>query len=381
MKCKMTIFLIIIFIFAFAFNYGYSSNLTDNKKRLEDLSIQKQQTQRKLSENYQKQQSVKKELLDIDKQLSETQKELIENQRKLYSIEQKISDTQKELDIAQKRYDSRKSLYKERIRAIYMSGDAGYIEVLLGSKNFIDFISRLDNIKKLMAFDIRFLNEMKNTKNLIAKKEEVLKEEKNNLQYVTAQVEERKKRIQVAMVSRSGVLRDLERQQKKYEEDLEDLETASKQVMDIIRSQTGSTNTNNSNVKYTDGKLVWPVPGYYSISSPFGYRIHPVYKTKKLHTGIDIPAPYGTIGVAAGDGTVIYAGWISGYGNSVIIDHGGGISTLYAHNSSILVSKGKSVKKGEPVVKLGSTGLVTGVNLHFEVRINGTPVDPEPYVR
>ncbi len=151
--------------------------------------------------------------------------------------------------------------------------------------------------------------------------------------------------------------------------------------MDIIRSQSGSTNTNNSNVKYANGKLVWPVPGYYSISSPFGYRIHPVYKTKKLHTGIDIPAPYGTIGVAAGDGTVIYAGWISGYGNSVIIDHGGGISTLYAHNSSILVSKGKSVKKGEPVVKLGSTGLVTGVNLHFEVRINGTPVDPEPYVR
>lgn len=214
MKCKMTIFLIIIFIFASVFNYGYSSSLTDNKKRLEDLSIQKQQTQKKLSENYQKQQSVKKELLDIDKQLSETQKELIENQRKLYSIEQKISETQKELDIAQKRYDSRKSLYKERIRVIYMSGDAGYIEVLLGSKNFIDFISRLDNIKKLMAFDIRILNEIKNTKNLIVKKEEVLKEEKNNLQYVTAQVEERKKTIQVAMVSRSGVLRDLERQQK-----------------------------------------------------------------------------------------------------------------------------------------------------------------------
>lgn len=100
MKRKMTIFLIIIFIFASVFNYGYSSNLTDNKKRLEDLSIQKQQTQKKLSENYQKQQSVKKELLDIDKQLSETQKELIENQRKLYSIEQKISETQKELDIA-----------------------------------------------------------------------------------------------------------------------------------------------------------------------------------------------------------------------------------------------------------------------------------------
>lgn len=379
MNRYIALFTVIVFSLTTIFTYGYSSNLTDAKNKLNSIKQKKQQTINKIIKTKKQQQYIQQEIKQIDQQMSLTQKELIDNQQKLYFLQKKIDKTQKELLEVQNKYDKRKDLYKDRIRAIYMSGKGGYLEVLFDSKSFSDFLSRLEFVNKLMSFDIRILNEMQKTRNEIAYKEKSLKVQKNNIAFVQSQIEERKKRLQVAMVSRSGVLRDLQRQQKEYEEDLEGLESASRQVEAIIKNGQ-KYDTSASNDKYSGGKFAWPVPGFYSISSPYGYRIHPVYKTKKLHTGIDIPAPYGSTGVAVGDGTVIFTGWISGYGNSVIIDNGGGISTLYAHNSSILVSNGQKVNKGDPVVKLGQSGLVTGVNLHFEIRINGMPVNPVPYL-
>ena len=134
----------------------------------------------------------------------------------------------------------------------------------------------------------------------------------------------------------------------------------------------------STNTKYTGGTMAWPLPGYYSVTSPFGNRLHPVLKVYKMHTGIDI-AGSGCNGkniTAAADGTVITAGWISGYGNTVVVDHGGGITTLYAHAQKILVKKGDKVKRGDPLSLVGMTGYATGPHLHFEVRENGKYVNP-----
>ena len=132
--------------------------------------------------------------------------------------------------------------------------------------------------------------------------------------------------------------------------------------------------------KYIGGVLAWPVPGYTRITSKYGMRTHPITGVYKLHTGVDISAPMGANFIAANDGIVTKAGMNSAYGNMVIIDHGGGISTLYAHGSEILVHVGQTVKKGVAVLKVGSTGYSTGPHAHFEVRINGVVTDPMPYI-
>ena len=132
--------------------------------------------------------------------------------------------------------------------------------------------------------------------------------------------------------------------------------------------------------QYVGGTMAWPVPGYTLITSPFGMRTHPITGVYKLHTGVDIGAPTGATFVAANDGLVTYAGWNTAYGNMVIIDHGGGITTLYAHGSEILVNVGDTVSQNTPVLKVGSTGYSTGPHAHFEVRINGEYVEPLSYI-
>ena len=126
------------------------------------------------------------------------------------------------------------------------------------------------------------------------------------------------------------------------------------------------------------GRYLWPADG--SPSSPFGYRVHPIFGTLRFHSGLDIAAGGGAPIRAADSGTVIHSGWYGGYGNCLIIDHGGGYSTLYAHCSALYVSYGQAVRQGQTVAAVGSTGYSTGPHLHFEVRINGNPVDPRGFL-
>ena len=145
-----------------------------------------------------------------------------------------------------------------------------------------------------------------------------------------------------------------------------------------IRDRMNTEVSSSSNAVISNGS--WPVPGYSRVSSPFGYRIHPVLGVKKLHTGIDIPAPTGTPAVAVANGTVIYSGVQGTYGNTVMIKHDNGLVSLYAHNSSLVVRVGDKVKKGQVVSKIGSTGRSTGPHLHFEIRVNGTAQNPLSYL-
>ena len=169
----------------------------------------------------------------------------------------------------------------------------------------------------------------------------------------------------------------LESEKAVIEKGLAELEQASNEIAAKIRASTARTGGYSGN---PSGRFLWPTPGYSKITSDYGMRVHPILGTKKLHTGIDIGAPSGTRILSGDAGVVIHAGWLGAYGNAVVVDHGGGLSTLYGHMSSIAVREGQQVTAGQKLGGVGSTGLSTGPHLHFEVRVNGNPVSPWGYL-
>ena len=161
----------------------------------------------------------------------------------------------------------------------------------------------------------------------------------------------------------------LQQQIDEYQKQVQDIEI---ELLMILTANLGS--------EYVGGTLAWPVPGYTAITSNYGMRTHPISGLYKMHTGVDIAAPLGSYFVAVNDGTVVTSRYSASYGNMVVIDHGGGLSTLYAHGQERLVEVGDTVKRGEPVLTVGSTGFSTGPHAHFEVRVNGGWTDPLEYI-
>ena len=207
------------------------------------------------------------------------------------------------------------------------------------------------------------------------------------------------RKLNKALDEKKAKLQAYESDEKKYQEMIASNEKASQNVERLINqaaaeaaksakssksSSGGSKGSSGGGTVYTGGKLNWPVPAKAcfssSLSSGFVNRVSPISGRREHHTGYDIPAPYGSAIVAAESGTVIYSGWMSGYGNTIMISHGGGLVTLYGHNSSLVVSKGQTVSRGQTVAKCGSTGWSTGNHCHFEVRVNGGAVSPASYL-
>ena len=186
------------------------------------------------------------------------------------------------------------------------------------------------------------------------------------------------------MNGKESLMKQYEKNEAKYEKLIESNMKASQEAEVLINQLLKQSGNEPATASYSGGQLGWPVPckvpASSSLSSGFVYRKKPIGSGYEYHSGYDIPAPYGSDIVAAEGGTVIYSGWMNGYGNTIMINHGGGIVTLYAHNSSLVVAKGATVTRGQVVAKCGSTGNSTGNHCHFEVRLNGTAVSPEPYL-
>ena len=217
-----------------------------------------------------------------------------------------------------------------------------------------------------------------------------LEGKKKTIDLSRQKLEKEKKELAVIAETQTRTARTLQNTKKLRESFIEKLSEDEKQLqnkIDEINTQYEMINRQillaameGLDTQYIGGELAWPVPGYTRITSNYGMRVHPITHQYKLHTGVDIGAPEGANFIAANDGIVVRSEMNIAYGNMVIIDHGGGISTLYAHGSEILVQVGQTVKRGEPILKVGSTGYSTGPHAHFEVRINGITVNPLPYI-
>ncbi len=335
--------------------------------------------------NIKKVQKAQQEQKKKKQQADTLKKQLAENEKKqdlayknamaqIDALKSQVVTMEDALKDAEDDFKSQEDLYKTRLRVMYETSDETYLQILMESKNIIDFFDRMEIISTISRNNKSTLDELRTVKNDISFKKAAVDREKSD-------ADKKATKIHVALndikSSRAGLERQLDDINKRLYE-LEEQEDSLQKTSDDLIGQIKARE--RKGVKYSGGSMVWPCPSSGHISSPFGYRLHPVLKTYKMHTGIDISASSGVSIIAANKGTVIYAGWQNGYGNTVIIDHGGGISTLYGHASRLLVSEGSTVNAGDVIAKVGSTGLSTGPHLHFEVRKSGVPVDPTSYV-
>lgn len=374
--CIVLAFIIICTYITVVYAEDSNNNLTNLQEQQQDLqnqlnesNDQLEEVQSQLSENLQ-------QIEKLDEKIKQSEEKITKLNEQVTQLQTEISDIQAKLEVAEKNYETQKQVMEKRLVAIYEAGDTRYIDVLLKSNNISEFLSSYYLITEITSMDQSLLEEVEAQKKEIELSKQKL--EKNQTSLATA--------LQT-QTQTSTVLQNTKTLRENYIARLSDEEKAKQAQIDEITAQYEAVNNQilelakqGLDTAYIGGVLAWPVPGYTKITSNYGMRVHPITGQYKLHTGVDISAPIGANFVAANDGIVTKAEYNTAYGNMVIIDHGGGISTLYAHGSEILVTVGQTVKRNEAILKVGSTGYSTGPHAHFEVRINGVVTNPIEYI-
>lgn len=375
-KKRKLVYLILALIFIFNIAYAYATDdLNDLKKQQKSIEQKIKETKEQIKNVDKQTKDVSKQIEEIDKKMDNANAELSKVEEELAELESNIEKTTIELEETQKNIDEKNDVFKKRLRVIYKTGTVEYLEVLLSSTNIKDFLSRTDMVKAIAKHDTELIKYMKDQRDAIDAKKAELEMQKNLVEISKSKLESRRRDLASVARQKEDYMGRLKLNREALEKEIDKQNDFAKQIeSDIVKLQI-------KNGVYLGGKMNWPVPGHTKVSSYFGYRLHPILKVKKFHTGIDIPATTGTSIVAAGEGTVIYSGTLGGYGKTIMIDHDGGIVTLYGHNSSLLVKEGQDVKRGDIIAKAGSTGMSTGPHCHFEVRKNGAYEDPVPWLK
>lgn len=340
-------------------------------------SIKKQnEIKQEINKANEKKKTAMAEYNAIDREVVAQQAVVDKTHADVAECEAKIAQKDEELRIAQEECDKQYAAYCERAKKLLQKGNVSYLEILVDADSFSDFLTRVSLVKQIAKYDNNKLEELREFANQIELLKKELEEENVRLTALKKEADAQMAVLREKQAKSQSIIDALKADIASYEKALKAQEAAEAAAREEIRRLTqGSSGT------YTGGAFAWPSVSTY-ITSPYGTRVHPVTGKVKTHSGIDIGAGMGTNIFAAADGTVIISGWNSGgYGNYVVIDHGGGITTLYAHCSSLLVSRGQKVSRGQVIAKCGSTGMSTGPHLHFEVLKNGAHTDPYAYLK
>lgn len=361
---------------------GLASTLEQKKEELSEVNNQLKERRQQLRENEKKQQDIVKELDSIERDIAQISSDLERYEQDLSKLQQSIAELEPLLQKKEEALKKKTEILNQRLRDIYMQGNLSYLEVLLDSTSMSDFLTRLDFLKRLMENDAKLVKETAAERDELARKKRELDEKKEQVLSLKRATELKRNTLAARSQEREDTLKRLQADEEACERAIKELEATSRQITQMIQ-QYQANNPNPSPPQGT-GRFIWPAAG--PITSEYGKRRHPIYHRYSPHEGIDLGAPYGSDIWAADGGTVIFVGLQSGYGNTVIIDHGGGISTLYAHMSSFAVSRGDVVSQGQKIGEVGGipgtpgAGSSTGAHLHFGVYINGNATNPLGYL-
>ena len=353
--------------------FGFASEADDKQAELNEVQSQMQKMQERKEKARQKAAAASEGLEEIQSRLKAQAREL---QAKSNALQAKINDNQAKLAKKKAEVEQRKKIYSQRLRQIYINGQVNYLDVLLGAKDFGDFSSRMYLLQKIVSSDIAMLQQLQKDEAEIKSRQEQLDAEMKEIKSTKAELEAKRARANKLKEQRSYMLYKAQEEEQQSQSEYERLLAISENITAMLRNMESSGGGSSSSGG--TGRFMWPCRG--EITSYFGWRTHPIFGTTKYHSGMDIAVDYGTPIMAADSGTVIYSGWLGGYGYAVMIDHGSGLVTLYAHNQSLNVYEGQYVTKGTCIAYAGSTGYSTGPHCHFEVRLHGEVTEPLNYL-
>lgn len=379
---------------------GSNSNLTNDYIRQKEEEIkriqqEKQAVQQGISDAKALLAQLKAQKEDLFLYAAQVDQLLLELEEKIEALngqitvkEQEIEDTKAELAEAQELERQQYEAMKVRIRFMYEEGDAYYLELLFSSTGFADMLNKADYIEAITEYDRRKLEEYIMNEQLIAACQAELEAQQEALQ---AQKEGLQSEQETQEAIREQAQRDIAAKQASIDEENATLEqwnaeleaqTATMQALEAqIAAERKRLEEMNKPVQtYDGGTFIWPCPSSKRVTSPFGWREHPVYHYNRFHNGVDIGAKSGSDILAAYNGTVVAAAWNASMGNYIMINHGDGLYTIYMHCSKFYISQGQYVTRGQVIAAVGSTGVSTGPHLHFGVRLNGEYKDPLTYV-
>ncbi len=352
--------------------------IRQRQDELQRLNREADQLRKRIEQTKKKEQATVNQLAQLEKKIDRTEAQLDRARKDLAAARERLAATEKELARADRAVLRRSDYLGRRVRAIYEHGTVTYLDVLLAANSFTDFITRLDNLQRIVAADVLTFRRVTDYRNQVVALKARQEEEKAQVENLVQEVQGTIVRLEQDRAAkeeyRQALLSDIEALRKAYDE-LErqsqritaELQRLEKELADRLH-RTGAV------------LLQKPLDGILRITSPFGKRYHPILRQWRMHTGVDYAAQSGTPVKAAESGVVTHAGWLGGYGKAVIIMHGKGVSTLYAHLSQIEVADRANVERGQVIGRVGSTGLSTGPHLHFEVRIDGEPQNPPDYL-
>src|SRR3989339_110807 len=339
----------------------------DEQAKLETIRQALEENKEKLKQTREQRQAALGKLVVVTRQLKSANRKISMAKEKIQTNEMEIGVLSVELRKAETEINKSADLLRKRVREAYVNGRINYLDLFLGSRSMSDFLNRFYFFQRVIESDAALINKTKSYLSASKAKRSILQDRTKEIKTLVVVVAGEKEKIAQQLEEKKTLASELQEREKRYEKKHRELEQRSRELEELIQKKTAERT--GAAVQST-GTYIWPLKG--RITLRYGVR----HRIQGRHTGIDIADRYGAPILAADSGEIIFAGWWDGYGKAVVIDHGRGMSTVYAHLSRIYATVGSKILKGQTIGLEGSTGYSTGPHLHFEIRKKGTPVNP-----